>query len=215
MADPAHTTTPWQPAPGKELSAVLPQLRRPFTPEAVRFKIQTNPRGATGKALVVAYIDARHVGSRLNLTVPAEWSSEFEEVQGGVKCLLTVCGQTRCDVGWSKGTGTDIDLKARYSDALKRAAVHFGIGEFLYALPQVKLPARDLDSWGEPKKFALGTKAMDGLRKSYAAWLKSERNIFGEPKDHGDAADSQGDVEVQERLDTESLLPANDKPLNA
>jgi hypothetical protein len=54
---------------------------------------------------------------------------------------------------------------------------------------------------------------MNGLRKSYAGWLRSDRNIFGEPKDHGDTEDSQGDVEVQDVANTESLLPANASPL--
>jgi hypothetical protein len=59
-------------------------------------------------------------------------------------CKLTVLGQTRCDVGWSKGTGNDMDLKSLYSDAFKRAAVKFGIGVSIYALPQTRLKAPEI-----------------------------------------------------------------------
>ena len=192
------------------IAKALPELRRPYTPEAVRWKIQTNPKSATGKALVVAYIDARHVASRLNLVVAGEWSDEPQEVTGGVVCKLTVCGQTRCDVGWSSGTGSDIELKTRYSDAFKRAAVKFGVGEFLYALPQIRVPARELDSWGTGRTYyGLSDKALAGLRKSYESWLGKDGRVFGAAYDHGDAADAQGDVETEAvaGAESEELLP--------
>ncbi len=55
---------------------------------------------------------------------------------------LTVHGVSKSDVGtasqWEASKGCA-------SDALKRAAVHFGIGRYLYALPQVWV---DLDGEG-------------------------------------------------------------------
>ena len=54
--------------------------------------------------------------------------------RSAVECTLTVCGVSKTDVGTS-GESADA-AKAAYSDALKRAAVKFGIGRYLYALPK-------------------------------------------------------------------------------
>jgi len=57
-----------------------------------------------------------------------------------VKCRLTVLGVTKEDVG-EGGT-----LKAAFSDALKRAAVKFGVGRHLYEMEKVWV---DLDERGQ------------------------------------------------------------------
>jgi len=154
-------------------------LRRPFTAEAVKFKPQSQTK--SGKTLCVAYIDARLAIERLNLVVPDRWSDTFESVGGGLMwCHLTIDGITRSDVGEGKG-------KALVSDALKRAAVHFGVGVSLYAIPSMLLSGRvefmypDSTEYGE-------------LRKRYRAWLDANgREAFGEPLDHGDVETAVGD----------------------
>ena len=50
---------------------------------------------------------------------------------GGIRCNLTVLGVTKSDVGVPSFAE---QLKGAYSDALKRAAVKFGIGEYFYRL---------------------------------------------------------------------------------
>jgi hypothetical protein len=169
-------------------------LRRPFTPEAVRFKLQStfgpkaNPKGG----LIVAYIDARLVIERFNLVCPHLWSPGYELLPGGklLLCRLTVDGITREDVGESvKGLSKDI-----YSDALKRAAVHFGVGVSLYAVPQIRLfesaiKAGNLERRGEgEKKTLVITEKGDGnLRKGYGQWLREHGEPkFGPALDHGD-----------------------------
>jgi hypothetical protein len=57
------------------LAEALPQLRRPPTAEAVRFKIQTV---AGELAQVAPYLDARLVFDRLDLVCGERWSGEFE-----------------------------------------------------------------------------------------------------------------------------------------
>lgn len=52
-----------------------------------------------------------------------------------VKGRLTVLGVTREDIG-EAGEGNLGTLKAASSDALKRCAVQFGIGRYLYDLPK-------------------------------------------------------------------------------
>lgn len=188
----------------------IPLLRRPFTKAAVKWKVQVNPLNEQGNALVVAFIDARLAGERLNAICPDLWSDEYLPVDGGLRCTLTLREQevspaparsiVRSDVGWSKGTGSDMDLKALYSDAFKRACVKLGIGVSIYALPQQWLSAKD----GEVKKvgqsgWAITNKGLVKLRANYEAWLKKDGKTFGDPIDHGDVLDSQGDAETRER----------------
>ncbi|PID87047.1 MAG: hypothetical protein CSB13_01385 [Chloroflexi bacterium] len=69
---------------------------------------------------------------------PVNWSDSYRVVeignQAAVECTLTVCGVSKTDVG-TAGDSAEA-AKAAYSDALKRAAVKFGIGRYLYSLPK-------------------------------------------------------------------------------
>lgn len=167
-------------------------LRRPFTPEAVRFKVQSTWQ--TG-GLIVGYIDARLVIERLNLVCPHLWCDHYENVGGKLMwCHLTIDGITRSDVG--EGTG-----KALVSDALKRAAVRFGIGVSLYAMPSQKLPfgaMLEKKTKGEKENVYLTDRGEDELRNRYRTWLDVHaRAAFGDPLDHGDSPGASGDHEAE------------------
>jgi len=112
---------------------ILNQLRAPFPVEDVHWKPQTF-NGDKTQALAVAYIDARDVMARLDKTVFGNW--EFRLTPDGLNMIgaLTVCGVTRSDVGSPGGSVEGIMRKASASDALKRSAVMFGIGRYLYRL---------------------------------------------------------------------------------
>jgi hypothetical protein len=173
--------------------AAAVHLRRPFTPEAVRFKVQATfgPKETPSGALIVSYIDARLAVERLNLVCPHLWSETFQGTSSPnfLLCRLTIDGITREDVGESaKGFSKDL-----VSDALKRAAVHFGVGVSLYAIPQIKLFKEHLENGnlkltGQGKKSLVITDKGDALlRKGYARWL-AEHGVqaFGPPLNHGD-----------------------------
>lgn len=153
-------------------------LRRPFTSAAVKFKPQTVTR--SGKTICVSYIDARLAVERLNLVVPHLWQDEYEPLGSHLICRLTVDGITRQDVGEGQGKGL-------YSDALKRAAVKFGIGVSLYAVPSMILN-------GEVKQLYPDSREHAELRARYQRWLDEHgRQAFGDPLDHGDVDDAAGD----------------------
>jgi hypothetical protein len=76
---------------------------------------------------------------------------------GGIKCSLTVLGVTKEDVGT---TSLADQMKGAHSDALKRAAVKFGIGSYLYDLKNIKggyiergvvIEPPELPEWAVPK----------------------------------------------------------------
>lgn len=120
---------------------LLRKLGEYFSPEVLHWK----PQAVSGnRALAVVYLSAREVMDRLDEVVgPLRWQDTYSVLpSGAVQCRLsiTVAGVTvtREDVGGqSEQPDEDDRLKAAFSDALKRAAVKFGIGRYLYSFPKV------------------------------------------------------------------------------
>lgn len=189
------------PLPVDSFKDAAPHLRRPFAASAIRFKVQTVwPKNDPKTALVVAYIDARLVAERLNTVCPHLWEREYESITADVlMCHLKIDGITRPDVG----TGYGHVPKGRYSDAFKRAAVPFGVGVSLYAMPRIELivgadqvEQRDLPKGG--KTLTMRPKGLARCRELYEDWLVLKGHAaFGPVLDHGDAEDAMGDIEVE------------------
>lgn len=124
-----------------DVKALTAALAAPFDPTEVKFK----PQSVKGnRALALAYIDARLVEDRLDEVLGVEnWQDEYETLaDGSVVCRLRLkLGDqwvTKMDVGGPSEQPDGGDrLKAAFSDALKRAAVKFGIGRYLYRLSAV------------------------------------------------------------------------------
>jgi len=119
--------------------SITEALSAPFDPREIKFKPQMVKNN---RALAIAYIDVRLIEDRLDEVLGAEnWQDEYESLaDGSVACRLRLKlgGEwvTKMDVG-SPSEQPDLGdrLKAAFSDALKRAAVKFGIGRYLYRLP--------------------------------------------------------------------------------
>ena len=116
-------------------------LAAPFEPTEVKFK----PQSVKGnRALALAYLDCRVVQDRLDEVCGVEgWMDEYHLLpDGSVMCKLqlNLGGNwvTKSDVGsMSEQPDGGDRMKAAFSDALKRAAVKFGIGRYLYRLQAV------------------------------------------------------------------------------
>lgn len=122
-----------------DVRAVTEALANPFDPKEVKFKPQMVKNN---RALAMGYIDARLVQDRLDDVLGVEnWQDEYEILaDGSVMCRLRLkLGRrwiTKSDVGSPSEQPDGGDrLKAAFSDALKRAAVKFGVGRYLYRLP--------------------------------------------------------------------------------
>lgn len=194
--------------PVDNINDALPLLRRPFTPGAVKWKVQSEwpSEGEAEGAIVVGYIDARLVSARLNKVVGGNWSEKPVRVADTVNallCELTVFDQPHVDLGVGQGRTPEMKLKAVHSDSLKRAAVRFGVGEPNYAFPEIRLGVTangDEESDGTPTiarvKYGkrkgragyLSDKVEAYLRGRYSQWLREHGEAaFGAPLDHGDA----------------------------
>lgn len=112
-------------------------LTAPFPADAVSWRVGSTNREKT-KGMALAFIDARDVMDRLDAVCgPDGWQDRYPHANGKTVCEIDIwCG----DRGWvtkSDGAGdTDFEAnKGALSDAFKRAAVRWGIGRYLYALP--------------------------------------------------------------------------------
>lgn len=124
----------------------LARLTAPFPLDVIDFKPQVLNREKTA-AMAATYVDARAVAARLDEVFPFAWTTTFRTVHDGndrfvVECTLTLrltdgTLLARADVGESDNGDREASRhKTAYSDALKRAAVQFGVGRYLYDLPQ-------------------------------------------------------------------------------
>ncbi len=125
------------------MSDLLEQLRAPFEPDQIRWRVGSTTKDKK-KGMALAYIDARDVMNRLDDVLgPAGWTDDYTQgPEGIVFCKLTLVaigskmdGAGRSDIEADKGA---------VSGALKRAAVKWGIGRYLYDLssPWVEIEQR-------------------------------------------------------------------------
>jgi Rad52/22 family double-strand break repair protein len=141
--DTMHETekpVPLSPVPAN-VQELTEALAAPFDAREVKFK----PAVVSGhRALALAYVDARVIQDRLDEVLGVTgWQDEYECLpDGSVVCRLRLrLGDewiTKMDVGGQSEQPDEGDRrKAAFSDALKRAAVKFGVGRYLYRLPQL------------------------------------------------------------------------------
>lgn len=134
-------------------STIWERLAEPFAENQVKVRVQTvvakrdqqtnrYPDNSIGMA--IHYIDARNVMQRLDDVLgPENWCDEYSPGSQVVECRLSlrVSGEwiTKADVGYPNGKASAEPFKDAYSDALKRAAVKWGIGRFLYDMTALKV----------------------------------------------------------------------------
>ena len=136
-------------------------LCRPFPVDELEWRLQS-VRIVEGKikGMCLAYITAREVMARMDMVFGASgWSSTMAPIMLGGKdtgiiCTIAAGGVSHSDVS----DLTDVEpLKGGASTALKRAAVHFGIGRYLYDLPNCYIEENPQGSHrGEVKESGTG-----------------------------------------------------------
>lgn len=202
-----------------KLSDLRGRLQAPFSAHLVHWKPGALSR-SKDRALLMAFIDARAVMDRLDAICPDDWSFDAQEVASAkvptVRGTLTVLGVSRTDFGeGDPTTGAGDSYKAACSDALKRCAVHFGIGRYLYDLPrtwvewdeQKRAPRTtpELPVWARPEhERGPGgthlTQALEQLRQELPEDLELQRTVYkhlvaalGALHHSGREAESEGD----------------------
>jgi hypothetical protein len=112
-------------------------LRAPFRSADIDFRPGATTKDKT-KAIGLAYVDKRIYEDRLDEFIgPENWSVEYRQIgDKGVICRLTIYGVVREDVG--EFAQDDVaTFPTAVAQAFKRACSAFGLGRYLYSLPQV------------------------------------------------------------------------------
>jgi len=169
----------------RSAAEIFDELAKPM-PYKWRLKQVTNkakkpyPDGTRGQFL--AYIDARDVFNRLDSVLGTDrWQDSIKRVNedGSVIVALSVCinGEwlTKEDIGYPNNPGAGVEeepFKAAVSDGIKRAAVHYGIGRFLYELP----PSwTEIDANGQPMRALANAVPNDAVSNERMAVASAPR----------------------------------------
>lgn len=125
------------------------KLKEPFPENDIEWRVQRAGESKGGKewAIVVPYITARGIMERLDEVVgPENWKNDFVPApSGGILCgisirVSTTVADTTMDewvCKWDGAENTNIEaVKGGLSGAMKRAAVQWGMGRYLYGLEE-------------------------------------------------------------------------------
>lgn len=178
-------------------------LCEPFPAEMIEWRVGSTNKEKT-KCLPLCYIDARAVMDRLDsMCGPDGWQCSYSPgTNGSIVCNL---GLRMPDGTWlwkADGAGaTDIEgEKGMLSDALKRAAVRWGIGRYLYDLkaPWVELENQKYISAEAHKQLVTfyednAPKALWGVRAGSYAYRMLYREVQNSVMSQADA------IEFRER----------------
>ena len=131
----------------------LTRLSAPFPPEAISWRVGSTNSDKT-KGMALAYIDARDVMKRLDDVCGYGWQCDYVPMPNGTCCCrigIRVGGEWiwRSNgsinlTDFDKAEAKEMAEKGSYSDAFKRAAVLWGVGQYLYGLdsPWVEIEQR-------------------------------------------------------------------------
>lgn len=140
------------------------KLERPFPQNSLHWRTGATTKDKQ-KGIALAYIDARDAMKRLDDVVGFEgWQCRYSHSGDGV--VICEIG-LRLNNEWlwrANGAGdTQVEAeKGRLSDAFKRAAVMWGVGRYLYKLPNVWVPIDQykriaetpkLPNWATPEGY--------------------------------------------------------------
>jgi hypothetical protein len=125
-----------------ETAMNLHRLKDFFDSDDIEWKPITISR-KTNRGLAAAYITNRAIMDRLDeVCGPDNWRNEYKSgPDGGVMCGLSIRIGDEWVTKWDGAENTDIEpVKGGLSSAMRRAAVQWGVGRYLYRLPQQWVP---------------------------------------------------------------------------
>jgi len=149
----------------KPANEIYDALKEPFDEKVIHWRVGAT-NGDKTQGIALAYIDARDAMKRLDEVMGIEgWQNRYVMEGKMVVCELSLLINGEW-VTKSDGAGeTDVEgEKGSLSDAFKRAAVRFGVGRYLYYLPNEWVPIKQagrsyklvkppaLPSWAKPNK---------------------------------------------------------------
>lgn len=124
----------------KKLTAV-------FDPDDIEWRVSRSMKTSKGpKAVVLAYVTNRAIMNRLDEVFGVDgWKNEYKEWRDkGVLCGISAKLHGEWVTKWDGAEETNIEaVKGGFSGSMKRAAVQWGIGRYLYNLDEIWVDIKD------------------------------------------------------------------------
>jgi uncharacterized protein (DUF3820 family) len=125
---------------------IIVKLQAPFKSEEIEWRVDRGLKTTDGNYVyVLAYVQNRAIMNRLDEVFgPFGWMNKFREwKEGNQICTISVFDSEK-GIWIDKEDGSDNSnmeaVKGGLSNSMKRAAVQWGIGRYLYNLEQHKVP---------------------------------------------------------------------------
>lgn len=154
----------------------LNKLKTPFPHHCISWRVGAMNKDKT-KAIALAYIDARDVMERLDEVCGAgNWQCKHPHANGKTSCAIGI--KIDGEWVWKENGAGDSQVEAEkgaFSDSLKRAAVLWGIGRYLYDVDNI---------WVEIDQFKKIKNPND--KRLSEALTKAEKGIRSPKSDHDD-----------------------------
>jgi len=119
------------------------KLAEPFAAEDIEWRVQRAGVSGQAWAMVLAYVTNRAIMHRLDETVGMDrWRNEYTTApDGGVMCGLSIKFSDEWVTKYDGAENTQVEaVKGGLSNAMKRAAVQWGVGRYLYNLEATFVP---------------------------------------------------------------------------
>lgn len=119
----------------------LEKLDEPFSPNDIEWRVQQSGKTNKGDcwAKVLAYVTNRAIQKRLDEVCGKQgWKNEFTAAPDkGVMCGISIKIDNEWITKWDGAENTAVEaVKGGMSSSMKRAAVQWGIGRYLYQLEE-------------------------------------------------------------------------------
>ena len=177
----------WQKTPEELRQA----LAAPFSNGDIEWRVSATTQDKT-KGLAVPHVTNRAIQNRLDGTVGIDgWQNEFKPWKDGKAQL---CGisiyfqqQNQWLTKWDGADDSDIEsVKGGLSDSMKRAAVEWGIGRYLYGMTQVWV---SIEQRG--KGFVIVDAERQKLDQTHEKWVQKLQNKTAVPPQNANQEQQQ------------------------
>ncbi|ODB56933.1 hypothetical protein A7311_00995 [Paenibacillus polymyxa] len=130
-----------------DANQIMKALQAPFPPDEIEWRVDRGQKTSNGNfVFVLVYVTNRAIMNRLDeIFGPTGWKNEFKEwKQGSQLCGISVKIGDEWITKWDGSDDSNMDaVKGGLSGAMKRAAVQWGIGRYLYKLDQNRIPLKE------------------------------------------------------------------------
>lgn len=149
------------------MTEIMEKLQKPFDPSEIEWRVGVTTQDKS-KGLALAYATNRAIQNRLDDVFGCfGWQNVFREWHGDSQlCGISVKFEGEWITKWDGADDSATEAtKGGLSDSMKRAAYQWGIGRYLYKLPQFWVPIKpagksyvlvnkpDLPKWALPNGY--------------------------------------------------------------